>query len=453
MRNEELLQLEYLSKKYDENNIPLYLSYPTQSWWKDNIDEKTFINDFKNIKNPFLYFHFPYCQKACFYCACYKDVTDNFDKMQEYLEYLCKEFDNKVNQLFNGKHVTTDHMHWGGGTPTYMSIEQLEYINRHIIEKIKCNNEEQTSFSIEAFPDTNVLSPKKLNVLKNIGFNEISIGIQDFDQKIQNIINRQNSVQTVSTIINQCNKLGFRIHLDLCYGLPYQGLNEVVKTTKEVIKMKPDRVAVFPYAHYPNLFTLQQKIPAMSIPNSFMKVQLFIAIKELFLSNGYEMVGTDHFVKKGNSLAIAAKTNSITKDFMGYSVDERKQYLSFGKSAISFSGNRFYHNITTTKEYYKSIENKHIPLQNRMMHMLSEDDLIRHHIIQKHILSDFTIKKHKINQDFDISFDDYFETETIELERYAQDGLIDISSNEIAITSKGKLFARHIAHVFDKYYN
>lgn len=453
MDNNELLKIEQLSKKFDETNIPLYLSYPTESWWKDEVNEETFTEDFRRVEEPFLYFHFPYCKKPCYYCCCYKSITNDNKVKDIYLEHLDKEFMHKLSALGLTRFKNVRHMHWGGGTPTFMTFNQLEKVYNSIISKIDISGDSEASISIEAYPDDEDITPEKLRLIREMGFNEISFGVQDFDERIQKAINRNCKKEVLEKIITWARELGFRIHIDLCYGLPFQGLNELERTVRDIVEMKPDRVAVFSYAHYPMIFAMQRFIPSLSLPNSFIKVLLAKTAEEIFTSSGYCGVGTDHFVKESNLLHKASTQKNILRDFMGYSVIQRRYFIGFGNSAISFSGKRYYHNQISIKDYLECVNEDRIPLIRNKAHLLSDDDIIRNKLIQKSILCDFEIDKDEINKEFSIEFDNYFTYELQKLADYEKDEIVEFTdSDTIKITPYGKMFVRHIGHVFDSYY-
>jgi oxygen-independent coproporphyrinogen-3 oxidase len=452
VENQKLLELEYLSKKYDETNIPLYLSYPTTSWWKEHTDDETFVRSFEKENNPFLYFHFPYCKKPCYYCCCYKEVTRDERKKEAYIRYLEKEFLRKCSALKAGRFRRIKHMHWGGGTPTYAGCRQIERIFSVIAKHISLDDASDSGISIEAYPDDEILDSEKLKLIRRLGFNEISFGVQDFDNRIQKAINRDCDVETVTRIVNQAKELGFRVHIDLCYGLPFQGLHELEKTILHIVTMNPERIALFPYAHYPLLFPLQRLIPFSSLPNSFMKVLLIRQAEELLSASGYKKIGIDHFVRPENPLYKASVEKKIIKDFMGYSVDSRRCCIGFGSSAISFSGTRYFHNTIRLKEYYRRLDRHLFPLNHDMSFYLSGDETIRNMVIQKSILCDFVIDKEEIGRVFSIDFDDYFSDELVMLKEYEKDRLIRSSKEKIIVTPIGKYFSRHIAHVFDNFY-
>ena len=450
----ESLRIEYLAKRYNEVNIPLYLSYPTSNWWDNPIDDNSFIKRHRDYSPTFLYFHFPYCEKACYYCMCYKHVAPDSTYNDVYIKYLEKEFLNRLDLLERAYLDRVRHIHWGGGTPSYLTCRQIEKIHRSIFDKVKIVDMENASISIEAYPDERILTDEKLILLRNLGFNEISFGIQDFDSRIQKIINRNCTYQSVSNLIRKSKELGLRVHIDLCYGLPFQGLNELEKTIDAVIRMSPHRVALFTYAHYPAIFPLQRKIPSSSIPNSFLRVMLAMHAEELLKSHGYHKVGYDHFVKEDDPLFKACCNRQIQRDLMGYSVNQKREFMGFGCSAISYMKHGFYQNIHSLKKYYRTIDEDKIPLERNISHLLSEEDRLRNKIIQKNILGDFWVSKNEIDCEFGISFEDHFNYELDALARFEKDGLVDLSdSDAIQVTRKGEYFVRHIAHVFDSYYN
>lgn len=451
--HKKLQELEYLARKYDETNIPLYVSYPTSAFWKSKVDKNDFITKGRTVDRPFMYFHFPYCRKACYYCCCYKKVSTDMAELELYLDYIIKEYNQKLDILGIDKLEKITQIHWGGGTPTYMTMKQIERAFKSFEERACIEKSDKSSISLEAYPDDEVITYEKLKLLKDLGFNEISFGIQDFDDRIQKIINRNCNPIVVSKLIEQAKSLGLRVHVDLCYGLPFQGQNEFEKTAREVIGFQPDRIAVFPYAHYPYEYPMQRLIPTSSVPNSFIKVLLAEIANDLFISSGYVRIGSDHFIKKDNIMYQNYMDKMVERDFMGYSVDERKQFFGFGNSAISFLGDTLFHNLIPMDEYYKSISSGDLGIHESMSHTLSADDAIRKRVMLKHILSYMEIEYKDFEDEFNISFDAYFNSELLKLENFQKDGLIEKEGSKIRFTKYGVYFSRHIAHIFDQYYN
>jgi oxygen-independent coproporphyrinogen-3 oxidase len=450
--NGNLLTIEYLSKKYDEANIPLYLSYPISSCWADDPTQEDLIRSFDPDMPPFLYFHFPYCRNTCYYCVCYKlPYTGPLDS-DLYLGHIEKEFQHKREILGVETFKKVRHMHWGGGTPTLMSQAQIERFHNTIARHIDVVQDERTSISIEAFPDKRDLNGQKLRLLRDMGFNEISLGVQDFDETVQKAINRDTPFHIVQEMVLMARELGFRVHIDICYGLPFQGINELKKTVSKVIRLAPDRVALFTYAHYPLAFPLQRKIPLSAIPNSFYRTLMNMAASEMFAENGYGKVGYDHFAKKNNALYTAMKQRQVIRDFMGYSVEDRRQFIGFGLSAISFVGRTFFHNMINLNDYAEAVTQAKLPVQPRMGHTLTDDDAIRNILIQKDIMGNFKIPKRAGYGSAPKDFDDYFTKELPALQSLEKDGLVEaVADNIIRLTPVGRYFARHVAHVFDTY--
>ncbi len=444
--------MESLSGKYDEANIPLYLSYPTTSFWKGAPDEHSFAGSYSKETRPFLYFHFPYCRKPCYYCCCYKEVTQSDDKKQTYIEYIEKEFRLKLRLMGTDRLSGITQIHWGGGTPTYMSEKQIEDVFDSLATGIELAAGPDTCVSIEAYPDEEMLPISKLALLRRLGFNEISFGVQDFDERVRKAINRDSDPETTLRITERAKALGFRVNIDLCYGLPYQGVPEMEKTIHRIVRMEPDKIAVFPYAHYPLVFPLQRKIDTASVPGSASRIRLLCRAVELFEAAGYKRLGLDHFVRADNPLYEAYVGRKAVKDFMGYSTDTRRSFMGFGNSAISFMDNRYYHNTCSLAGYYALLDEGRLPFEDRMNHALSDDDVIRNRLIQKSILTDFVIDKREVEEEFGIDFDSYFSRELALLAEYSEDGLVEVADGRIRITGTGKYLARHIAYLFDRYY-
>ncbi|MGA1870060.1 MAG: oxygen-independent coproporphyrinogen III oxidase [bacterium] len=451
MENKEYLDIEVLSKKYDETKIPLYLSYPTMTYWHNHSEENNFLKHIQEEPNPFLYFHFPYCKKACYYCACFKLVESTEEEVDIYLDYLEKEISMKANSM-SSRDLSVEHMHWGGGTPTNLSLKQLERIYSIIEKHFHIVSNEKASISIESYPDFTLIDREKLTLLRDLGFTEISFGIQDFDETVQKAINRDCKFETVERLFTEARKLGLRIHVDLCYGLPFQEMAGFSDTINKILMIQPDRIAVENYAHFPLVYPLQRKIPLASIPNSFMRILLYILGRDMLLSNGYKEVGLYHFVKEDNNMYKAFIEKKINRDLMGYSVGDRRQFIGFGNSSISFIGNTYFHNKSSINEYYQWIDENKLPLEDKSSHILTDDDLIRNIIIQKEILTYLQIDKTKINNEYHVKFDDYFHTELKNLSKFEDDHVLCFEDNIIKIVGHGKYIAKHIAFVFDKYY-
>ncbi len=299
----------------------------------------------------------------------------------------------------------------------------------------------------------NELTKDKITLIKELGFNIISIGIQDFDMRVQKAINRDCNEDSVKRIIEKCKKVGLRVHIDLCYGLPFQSLSEFENTLHITAKLDPDRIIVSPYAHYPLLYPNQKMIPTLSLPNSFLKFLLSIITDDILISYGYFKVGIDHYIKSSDSMYALYFENKVLRTLMGYSADARENYIGFGNSAISYYNNHFYHNKISLKDYYSKLDEGNLPIEDNLCYSLNDDDYLRNILITKYILTYFSINKEEIENKFSIIFNDYFSYELNELNGYIDDGIIEeADSNIISLSKTGKYFARHIAYLFDNFY-
>ncbi len=452
MKHIEMKEWEKLARKYDENAIPLYVSYPVESFWKQTVDPGKYANSLKQNDFSFLYFHFPFCKKICHYCLCYKEALKEENDIDIYISYLIREMDLKLDRANIAGKLKARHMHWGGGTPTLLTPAQIEKIHNAITERIGFVHDEVNEFSLEAYPDENIITQDKLFLLKELGFNSISFGIQDFDERVQKVINREHDVKTVRSLIELARRTGFRVHVDLCYGLPFQGLNELENTLREVAEVQPDRITMFPYAHNPFVFPRQKVIPNASIPNSFIKTMQAVMSDDLLETHGYVKLGLANYIRTDDPFFHDLQERGI-KSLMGYSPHEKINFLGFGSTSISFIDNTFYQNNIKLEEYYQQIDNNSVPLEGKRSYRHNDDDFIRNVLIQKYILTRFKIDKKQFEQKFEIDFNIYFSKEIKRLGQYEKDGLVDLTNPDIIrITKKGEFFCRHIAHVFDTFY-
>jgi oxygen-independent coproporphyrinogen III oxidase len=449
----ELLNIEYLSKKYDESNAPLYISYPSTSYWTDNADAIKYAADCSSVRNPFLYFHFPFCENICHYCMCYKVPGMTKEQIKRYVGNLADEIELKAALRESALQDRVTHLHWGGGTPTCLDCDDISSVVEAISRHFNMNTRKGGSISIEAYPNVKMVTEEKLSLLRTLGFNEISFGVQDLDERVQQAINRSCRFEELATLVETSKRKGFNVHIDLCYGLPFQELGGFEKTMNMVLSLEPDRVAMLTYVHYPLIYKNQRHIPLASVPNSFMRVMLSKLAEDVFASANYKKIGFDHFVKHDNVLYKAAIEGTIARDLMGYSVGERKNFIGFGSSAISFLNGTYYHNAMDLGNYQKKVECKEIPLDGRNAYTLNRDDVIRNEIIQTEILSRFCVDKKAINDRFGITFDEYFSGEMDKLVFLEKDGLVSLGDPlKIVVTALGRHFCRHIASVFDRYY-
>lgn len=426
--------------------VPRYTSYPTVPFWEKAPTEEEWLNHVKQTFNATnatdgisVYMHLPFCESLCTYCACNTRITVNHQVEKPYIDALIKEWHIYLN-TFNDK-PNIKELHLGGGTPTFFSAENLHFLLSEILKTV--NVMPDSEFSFEAHPaNTSILH---LTTLFNLGFKRISFGIQDFDLKVQDAINRFQTIEEVATIVKNAREIGYSsVNFDLVYGLPFQTLDGITTTINEVIKLKPERIAFYSYAHVPWLKPGQRKFTEMDLPVDEVKRQLYEEGRALFLNNDYEEIGMDHFSLKTDALALSSQNKTLHRNFMGYTSKHTKLLIALGASSISDSWDGFIQNIKTVEEYQKVISLGHLAIFKG--HHLSDEDLI----LRKHILNIMcqgtTSWKSKNEQCDEI----YFALER--LKELKKDGLVEINPFQLIVTEKGKAFLRNICMCFDARY-
>ena len=447
MESLEEKQIHYLAQKYKEYNLPLYLSYPIDSAWKAPGEEWSGKIKLKEADRADLYVHFPYCKQICYFCCCEKAVASKQEIYERYLDRIEQEFAIRM-ESHTIKQVSG--MHWGGGTPVLMNEKQMERLYQTISRYFQLDGAE--IINIESYPDPDVLTREKLAFMKKLGFTSISLGIQDFDKRVQAAIHRQADIEKTSQIVNIAKSLGFLIHVDLCYGLPYQGLNEFEKTLKAVQKMEPEQIVIYPYAHYPFIFPLQRKILNDSIPNTFIKTML-LHMADQMLSSEYTKFGMDTYIRKSGGEEFRWSKRKITRDFMGTSVYTEQELWGFGSSAITCTEDWMGKNISKIENYEAAVQSNNWKLE--ALHILTEEDKLRQCLIQKNLLGNMKIDITDLEQTYQIDFREHFARELEQLKELEADGLVAYTEGRnvgILLTEYGKLFPRTVAHIFNQYY-
>ncbi|EWH09265.1 coproporphyrinogen III oxidase [Catenovulum agarivorans DS-2] len=426
---------------------PRYTSYPTAKQFvaieqgDEIIDEPELYSQVDRKVNCLsLYFHIPFCQQLCYYCGCHKFITQNKDKAETYLNYLIQEVELRAKNC--PEHVKVTDIHLGGGTPTFLTDAQLE----RLFDAIKANFSiaDGCEWAIEIDPRT-VDSARIKNII-NIGFNRFSLGIQDFNDKTQIAINRQQSYQSIESIvlaIRQCQTLetDFSVNFDLIYGLPLQNQQSFMQTLENVVSLNPDRIAMFNYAHMPKMFPAQAKIKQADLPNAQLKVAILIDAINYLEQNGYRQVGLDHFVKVEDNLYQALQNETLTRNFQGYADCETQVMLGFGVSAISDFSTAMLQNEKQLKAYYQSIDKQQMPFKKVIFR--TQQDKQREGLIH-HLLCHLEIPVNKL---------DYltFTSEWLALKQLETLGLLTINKQQIKVTMVGQIFIRNIAQIFDSY--
>lgn len=430
---------------------PRYTSYPTALQFNDRLtpdDYRAKAAESNDSDVPLsLYVHIPFCHSLCYYCGCNKIVTRNEQRVARYMEMLYREIDMQ-SALFD-KSRKVEQLHFGGGTPTYLDREQLGALMEYLRGAFNFDNGDEREFSIEVDPRT--VDAGRIQELWDLGFNRLSLGIQDFNENVQKAVNRAQSPEEVQALVDSARAAGFgSISFDLIYGLPHQTVESFDRTLDVVIAMKPDRLAVYNYAHLPQRFKGQRMINAGDIPAPDVKLDLLHHTIDKLCGEGYIYIGMDHFALPGDELVLAREDGTLQRNFQGYSTHRQCDLIALGVSGIGGIGNMFAQNAVTTMEYEEIIERGELPIKKGLL--VDDDDLVRAAVIQDLMCYD--------SLDFDafgdrhgIDFRDYFAEEVKQLDVLEEDGLIVLSDRGIGITPKGRLLLRNIAMTFDRYIN
>ena len=441
-----------LIAKYDLSG-PRYTSYPTAPQFDSNISKIALIDKMlMPSEAPLsLYFHIPFCAHLCYYCACNKIVTKQYDKGAEYVELLGEEMRLRSLMLDHTRNVTQ--LHFGGGTPTFLTEALIESLFNTIEQHFTLVNDGSQDYSIEI--DPREISKAKLKLLTDKGINRISIGVQDFDEKVQQAIHRVQPVNMVTELVQYARELDIKsINFDLIYGLPYQSLEGFRETLKAVVDLSPDRISLFNYAHLPDRFSAQRRIKEDSLPISSMKLELLRMSIEYLISAGYEYIGMDHFAKPNDTLAVAQKQGQLQRNFQGYTTHADTELVAFGVSAISDLNGVYIQNHTDLDAYRKSIEKGQLAIAKGYISNL--DDRIRNQVIMT-LISQFKLDVSIIEKKHNIRFFDYFSNEVHNLTPMLDEGMLEIDQSgmqtTIKVTERGRLLIRCICMVFDKYLN
>jgi len=445
---------ETLIRRYDVSG-PRYTSYPTAIQFQESFDVMAYKNAIANSNEysqscpkpqPLsLYFHIPFCNTVCFYCGCNKVVTKDRSKAAPYLARLHKEIEMQAVAFNSDRPV--DQLHWGGGTPTFISHQEIKTLMSVTRRHFNLHDDDSGEYSIEI--DPREVSKETLNLLRELGFNRISLGVQDFDPQVQKAVNRIQSEKKTLSVIDEARTLGFKsISVDLIYGLPFQSRDSFASTVDKIILASPDRVSVFNYAHLPTMFKPQRRINVEELPSASEKLAILELTMERFAQNGYVYIGMDHFAKPGDELAIAQNSNTLYRNFQGYSTHADCDLIAMGITSINQIGNTYSQNVKTLDEYYRCIDAGEFPIYRGIN--LDTDDILRREVITQ-LICHFNLDTAIIEDKFNIKFSEYFATELLQFESMKQDGLVRLEQNKIHVLSAGRLLIRNICMIFDRY--
>lgn len=428
---------------------PRYTSYPTALQFNDELTQADYEAKAKESNASdvplSLYIHIPFCHSLCYYCGCNKIVTRNEERVARYMEMLYKEIEMQ-SKLFDRKRKV-EQLHFGGGTPTYLDKEQLGALMDHLRDSFTFDESEEHEFSIEVDPRT--VDAERIRELRALGFNRLSLGIQDFHEPVQQAVNRAQSPQEVQALVDSAREAGFNsISFDLIYGLPLQTVETFDNTLDVVIAMKPDRLAVYNYAHLPQRFKGQRMINADDIPTPETKLDLLHHTIDKLCDAGYIYIGMDHFALPDDELVLARENGTLQRNFQGYSTHRQCDLVSLGVSGIGGIGNMFAQNAVSTIEYEEIIERGELPIKKGLL--VDDDDLLRAAVIQDLMCYD-SLSYDDFGVRHNIDFREYFASEIDKLKVLEDDDLIELSDAGIGITPKGRLLLRNIAMTFDRY--
>lgn len=437
-----------LIKKYDKSG-PRYTSYPTAVQFSDSFAEKDYYQQVKlsNERNSplSLYFHIPFCDTICYYCGCNKIVTKNRNRAQPYLDAVYKELELQ-GDLFKATRIVRQ-LHWGGGTPTFISHEQMTELMQQTRRHFTLLDDDSGEYSIEL--DPREVTRSSIDLLRKLGFNRISLGVQDFNPKVQKAVNRIQSYKETRDVILAARKNKFHsISLDLIYGLPFQTVASFNETVDKILELEPDRLSVFNYAHLPEMFKTQRQINSEDLPSPEEKLMILHHVINKLIDAGYEYIGMDHFAKPTDELAIAQKERKLYRNFQGYSTNSDCDLVALGVTSIGKVADSYSQNIKTIDEYTAAIESGHLPVFRGIE--LSQDDLLRREVINQ-LICHFELNFREIEEAFNIKFHEYFSTELKQLKEMQADSLVVLTENKITVLPEGKLLIRNICMVFDCY--
>ena len=425
---------------------PRYTSYPTAPVWRDDFRLDELGRAYEQAEaagTPVsIYMHLPFCETLCLFCACNVVITKDHSVSPPYLATLKREIEHVSKQVSRSRPVVQ--FHWGGGTPTYLTPAQMEDLFGFTAERFLFAPDAEIGIEV----DPRVTSADHLETLSRLGFNRLSMGIQDFDPEVQRAVRRVQPLEMTSELMARARALGFEsINVDLIYGLPYQTADRFARTVDEVLALGADRIAVFSYAHVPWI-RKQQGSLAASLPEGMEKFRIFCAAMEKFLRAGYQYIGMDHFAKPSDELAIAQRQRSLHRNFQGYTTKAGADLYGMGVSAISAIGSTYAQNYRELPRYTEAVVQRGIATMRG--YRLSEDDRLRRALITR-LLCHAVICKGEISREFGIDFDDYFGPELARLHPFVQDRLIEFGDDEIRVTLLGRIFIRNLAMIFDPY--
>ncbi len=436
-----------LLTKYDRPG-PRYTSYPTAPEWDEAFGDAEYRRALANASATpgealSLYVHLPFCHERCSFCACNVVISKKDEVAGPYVDYLLREMSMAVEEL--GPRRLIRQMHWGGGTPTYLPPGLM----RRLFEGIAGRFDVAPDAEIAIEVDPRVTSQEQITLLRSLGFNRISMGVQDLDPEVQRLVNRNQTAEQTGRLVAWCRECGFEgINFDLIYGLPGQTLDTWTRTIEQTIAMRPARLAVYNFAHLPDKVHHQRKIDASLLPHGAQKYALFAEARRLFEASGYRAIGMDHFALPTDELAVAMDERRLHRNFMGYTVVPAADMIAFGTSAIGEIGGAYAQNEKRLFKYYRALDAGHFPTSAGCF--LTDDDVLRRWLIRQ-IMCNFYLDVTELKRRFGVDYDVYFAKENERLAPFYAEGFLTREDGNLLILPLGQVFIRNIAMEFDAY--
>ncbi len=447
MKNDVTVTADLL-RRYDRPG-PRYTSYPTAPEWSQEftgVDYKTALlrsrgND--EAGGLALYVHIPFCNERCLYCGCNVVISKKPEIVGKFLDYMVKELNLLSSNLDSGRRLVQ--LHFGGGTPTYLSPHQIRWLTTIIFEHFEVDSKAEVAVEV----DPRVTTKEHLEALRSSGFNRISMGVQDLDSEVQRIIGRNQSLEETRRCFDWCRELGFAgINIDLIYGLPGQKLESWIRTLKNVIEMAPDRLAVYSFAYLPERLKHQARMGQAELPSTQEKYALLAATRRLFGDAGYRSIGMDHFAKPEDELSVALDAGRPNRNFMGYTPISEMDMIGIGPSAISRIAGVYAQNEKRLFKYYRILDEGTLPTVTGCN--LSFDDRVRGWTIQQ-LMCNFCVSFSEFEERFGVPFLKYYSREVDGLQEYIEQGFVRLTESGILLTPLGQPFVRNVAMIFDAY--
>ena len=439
-------ELTELLEKYSKPG-PRYTSYPTAPYFTEAFTESDWLRELRSTQDSgrdlSLYVHIPFCDTLCYYCGCNMVATGHYEKATEYLHYLEMEFD-QVAKLTNPKRVVRQ-LHWGGGTPTYLRPDDI----RRVMDMIRSRFTIAPDAEMGCEADPRELTREHLLALRESGFNRLSFGVQDLDERVQTAVNRVQPTAMIEQVYTWSRELGFSsINMDLIVGLPHQNVASFAHTLDKVLEWAPDRFAIFGYAHVPWMKKHQKLINEPDLPSFSTRLDLQQLIHERLGAAGYNNIGLDHYAKPDDEMFKAQQNKTLWRNFQGYTTHKNCDIYAFGASSISQTADVYLQNEKKIGRYQELVGSGHLPVERGLK--LNRDDQIRRDAITK-VMCDMELDMTAFGALWNIDFKTYFADALADLPPLAADGFVAVEANRLVVKDRGRLFLRNIAMVFDKY--